>query len=102
MLEERTASVNPEITCSDGDDVASVHALDGFRLEVQFVDGTRGVVDLSALIGREDAGVFSALKDESLFRQAEVVYGAVTWPNGLDLAPDAMYEALRATGEWKI
>jgi hypothetical protein len=78
--------------------VTSVTALDHFRLEVRFTDGLRGVVDLSVLINSPAAGVFAALQDEALFASVLVDQGAVAWPNGLDLAPDAMHRAIRATG----
>ena len=45
---------------------------------------------------------FEPLTDESLFRQVRVDLGAVTWPTAADLAPDAMYDAIRASGEWII
>ena len=61
---------------------------------VVFVDGTRGVTDLSALIHSEDAGVFASLRDPALFSRARVVYGAVTWPGEIDLAPDALYRQM--------
>lgn len=75
--------------------VAAVEALSGFRLHVRFVDGTEGVVDLTALIHSPDAGVFAALADPSLFAQARIEYGAVTWPGEIDLAPDAMYAEIK-------
>ena len=75
--------------------VAAVQALPGYRLRVRFNDGTEGEVDLSSLIFAADAGVFAALRDEALFRRVHVVLGAVTWPGNLDLAPDAMYQAIR-------
>jgi hypothetical protein len=31
-----------------------------------------------------------------------VVLGAVTWPGEIDIAPDAMYQALRRDGEWVV
>lgn len=40
-------------------------------------------------------GVFERPKDPEFFAQARVVQGAVTWPGELDLAPDAMYDALK-------
>ena len=43
---------------------------------------------------------FEPLLDESLFRQVRIDLGAITWPTGADLAPDAMYDAIRASGEW--
>ncbi|TXG87789.1 MAG: DUF2442 domain-containing protein [Thermomicrobiales bacterium] len=75
--------------------VAAVEALPGFRLQVRFVDGTEGTVDLTAMIQSPDAGVFAALIDPSLFAQAHVEYGAVTWPGEIDLAPDAMYAEIK-------
>ena len=43
---------------------------------------------------------FESLLDESLFSQVRVDLGAVAWSTGADLAPDAMYDAIRASGEW--
>ena len=36
------------------------------------------------------------------FRQAQAAEGVVRWPNGADLAPDAMYDAIRAAGRWVV
>ena len=80
--------------------VTDVQALPGYRLKVRFRDGTEGVVDLSRLVTGEQAGVFTALRDADLFAQVHVECGAVTWPGGLDLAPDAMHGAIRQRGEW--
>jgi hypothetical protein len=45
-------------------------------------------------------GVFEILRDPVLFAQAGIDHGAVTWPGELDLAPDAMYDEIRARGSW--
>jgi hypothetical protein len=45
-----------------------------------------------------DGAIFEALRDPAVFAQARVVLGAVQWPNGADLAPDAMYDAIQKTG----
>lgn len=80
--------------------VTEVQALPGYRLKVRFRDGTIGTADLTRLITGEQAGVFVTLRDPKLFAQVRVECGAVTWPGGPDLAPDAMHEAIRAKGEW--
>lgn len=46
--------------------------------------------------------VFEALRDAAIFAQAQVVLGAIQWPNGADLAPDAMYDAIRERGVWVL
>jgi hypothetical protein len=82
--------------------VTAVEALPGFRLRVAFADGLSGVVNVYNLIHAPNAGVFAALADPSQFAQVSLEYGAVTWPGGLDLAPDAMHDALGTRGEWSL
>jgi hypothetical protein len=73
--------------------VISVKALPGYRLDVEFADGTRGVVDCS---GDLWGPLFDALRDPARFAEVGVdEFGAVCWPNGADLAPDAMYDEIR-------
>jgi Protein of unknown function (DUF2442) len=38
-----------------------------------------------------DRGVFSRLKDSTLFGQAHVAHGTVCWPGGLDIAPETLF-----------
>ena len=82
--------------------VSKIRVERGYRLSVTFVDGTSGTVDMSRLIGSDGAGVFAALRDRKLFAKAHIEYGAVTWPGGVDLAPDAMYDSIRTTGRWDL
>ena len=73
--------------------ITQVKALDGYRLEISFDDGVHGVVSLS---DRLFGPVFEPLKDPVFFAQARVdEFGVVAWPNGADLAPDALYERLK-------
>ena len=80
--------------------VARLIVLEGFKLHVVFVDGLEGKADMSALIHSLDAGVFAALADASIFAQARIEHGAVTWPGDIDIAPDAMHRAIKAGGCW--
>ena len=80
----------------DGIEVKAVAPL---ALRVQFADGTEGKVQFEA---SHLTGVFAALKDPIVFQQAHVDGGAVTWPGDLDLAPDAMYQAIKSQGEWVL
>ena len=66
-----------------------VSALPGHRLQVHFDDGVSGTISLAEdLFGP----VFEPLKDEALFAQVRLdEFGAPVWPNGADIAPDAIY-----------
>ena len=54
-------------------------------------------MQLSAFLGspRVNGTRFEALRDPAMFAQASIVLGVVSWPNGADLAPDTMYDAIR-------
>ena len=60
-------------------------------LLVTFNDGEHQCVNLLPLL---DGPVFEALRDPAYFARVVVdpVLGTVVWPNGADLAPEALYE----------
>ena len=101
-IADHTPALTPPIVCNHPDDVAEVRAGRNYRLSVKFFDGTAGTVEMSALVHSPGAGVFAALANPARFAQARIELGAVTWPCGPDLAPDAMYAALRQHGVWKL
>ena len=82
--------------------VVEVRALPKYRLHVRFVDGLEGEVDTSAMLFGEKAGVFLPLRDERRFAEVFLDDGVVAWPGELDLAPDAMYNEIKAHGTWTI
>jgi Protein of unknown function (DUF2442) len=70
--------------------VTRVIPLPKYRLWIEFDDGVSGTIDLAEELTGE---VFEPLRDEAIFRQVAVdEYGAVCWPDGPDLAPDAIYD----------
>lgn len=73
--------------------VTSATYIDGYRIELVFTDGNRGIVDLESLLWGE---VFTPLHDKTAFRAFHVDYelGTIAWPNGADVAPDTLYRML--------
>jgi len=78
-------------------DVVEVKVDAPLSLYVRFADDTAGTVRFEPTYF---TGVFQALKDQDLFKQVYIDAGAVAWPGDLDLAPDAMYSAIKRQGEW--
>lgn len=73
--------------------------LPNYQIEVEFADGTAGVADLAPRLSQGPLGDgYDPLCDQKLFSQAYLEHGALTWPGGIDLAPDAMYERIRTSG----
>jgi hypothetical protein len=69
------------------------------RIDVSFADGTSGVADLAPRLSQGRLGDgFDPLCDEMFFLKVHLEHGALTWPGGIDLAPEAMYQRIRASG----
>lgn len=79
--------------------VVAVTTNGGLTLHVEFADGIQGEV---RFLPSHLTGVFESLKNPGFFAQARIEHGAVTWPGELDLAPDAMYDALKQRGIWVL
>ncbi len=77
-------------------DVIEVNPVGNRTLHVKFSDGLTGKIYLSPAYC---TGVFAPLLDDHLIAQATVRHGVVTWPNGLDLAPDTMYQEIQQSPE---
>jgi hypothetical protein len=78
--------------------VTSVTALPRSRFRVRFIDGTEGDVDMGPFLAQRRLGVFEPLRRRGQFVRIRVDDGVMTWPCGADLAPDALYEGVRASG----
>jgi hypothetical protein len=77
-------------------DVTGAHHVDGYRIELRFLDGSSGVVDLEAYA--EQDNVFQAFRNEDYFRRFRIEFGTLVWGEGeLDIAPETLYE--KATGK---
>ncbi len=100
----RTPQIAPVIQPKAPWRVASVNALRGLRLQITFVDGTVGEVDLKGFLSdrKVEGTPFEPLRNWEEFARVHVEMGAVQWPNGADLAPDAMYDAIRQHGRWVL
>jgi hypothetical protein len=82
-------------------DVVEVVPAENRTLVVKFADGLSGTIRLDPAYC---TGVFGALLDDKLLEQAYVRNGGVTWSNGLDLAPETMYEEISQspTGYYEV
>jgi hypothetical protein len=75
-------------------DITDVEVVGTYRLRLSFADGTVGAVDFGE---REWRGVFEPLKEPGYFARVEVdpEAGTITWPGGLDMAPEPLYDEAR-------
>ncbi len=75
-------------------DITAVEVVADLRLRLTFDDGTVGEVDFT---DRDWHGVLEPLRDPAYFSRVVVdsEVGTIAWPNGVDLAPEPLYEEAR-------
>jgi len=78
--------------------VIRLEKLGCFRLRIRFRDGSEGVHDFAALV-RERGPMIEPLRDEAYFARAFLEFGAPTWPNGFDIAPEWLRREMEKAGE---
>jgi hypothetical protein len=69
-----------------------IQALSDYRIRVAYPDGTEGIIDLSADVGR---GVFAPLADEAFFQTVHIGrFGQISWSEDIEICPDAAYQEI--------
>jgi hypothetical protein len=71
-------------------DVVRVAPRHDFTLELEYANGELRLFDMAPWLSVRP---WLPLRAWSLFRQARVHYGTVTWPGDLDMAPETLYDA---------
>ncbi len=82
-------------------DIIGIRRLGGFKLELEFSDGTIGARDFGFLLQRTGQ-MIAPLKDPEFFGRVFLEDGALTWPNGYDWDPIALYDEMRAAGLLRV
>lgn len=65
-----------------------------YKLCLTFNDQKEGIVDLSDTIRHDHRRIFQELQDQEKFKKFRVEADTVVWENGLDLAPEYLYQKL--------
>jgi Protein of unknown function (DUF2442) len=65
-----------------------------YWIHLVFSDSSEATVNFLQWL---DGPVFEPLKDPSYFRRFFIDGGTVVWPNGADIAPETLYDAVQAT-----
>lgn len=68
-------------------DVIRVTAQEDFKLRLEYANGEIRVFDMRPLLHMKP---WIRIADPPRFRLAEVAYGTVVWPGGIDIAPETL------------
>jgi hypothetical protein len=78
--------------------VTHLERIGAFRLRVRFSDASEGEHDFSTMVN-DPGTMLEPLRDESYFARVFLEFGAPTWPNGFDIAPEWLRREMAAAGE---
>ena len=66
--------------------------IEAYKIWLKFNDDTEGIIDLEPTIINDHRTIFKTLQDEREFKRFKVDADTIVWDNGLDLAPEYLYE----------
>jgi hypothetical protein len=69
-------------------DVKYVKPLPDYKIYVEIEDGRKGIFNMKPYL--EKSVFFNELEDIYYFNQVSILFGAVTWPNEQDIAPETL------------
>jgi hypothetical protein len=68
---------------------------DGYRIFIEFNNGTTGVIDLKEIIENDRREIIRELLNMEIFATVKVNLNTLCWDNGVDFAPDYLYEQIK-------
>ena len=69
--------------------VVNVVPRDNYQIYVEFDNDECGILNMEPYL---DFGIFSKIKDQSLFAKVRVSFDTIEWENGIDLDPQFVYD----------
>jgi len=70
--------------------------IDSFKVWIKFNDNIEGIIDLESTIKNDHREIFKQLCDRHNFKRFKVKDDTLVWENGLDLAPEYLYDLTTA------
>lgn len=75
-------------------EISKAKQVGDYQIELVFNNKKKGVVDLKNMLFKDHRKIFQELKDPNKFKKFKIEFDTLSWENGLDLAPEFLYDLL--------
>ena len=77
-------------------EISKAKQVGAYQIELVFNNKKKGVVDLKDMLFNDHRKIFQELKDLNKFKKFKIEFDTLSWENGLDLAPEFLYDLLKS------
>ena len=74
--------------------VVKAELKDNYKVLVEFNDGLSGVIDFKEKLNKDHRQIVRDLLDLNKFNTVKVAMDTLCWDNGMDFAPEYLYEKI--------
>jgi len=75
--------------------VTAAYYIEQYKIHVTFNNHESGIIDLQEAMTQDRRQIFNQLVDIDQFKRFSIKADTIVWENGLDLAPEFLYEKLK-------
>jgi len=75
--------------------VVKIELKDDYKVFVEFNDGMSGIIDFQEKLHNDNRQIIRDLLDINKFKTAKLDLDTLCWDNGVDFAPEYLYEIIR-------
>jgi uncharacterized protein YkvS len=76
--------------------VVKAELLDEYTVFIEFNDGLSGIIDFKEKIMNDHRQIIRDLLNVSLFKTVKLERDTLCWDNGVDFAPEYLYEQVKS------
>ena len=75
--------------------VVSAEITHEYQVQLKFNDGFEGVLDFKQILTKDSRDKVKELLNLEIFNRLKIELDTVCWENGVDFAPDYLYEKIK-------
>jgi hypothetical protein len=75
--------------------VVKAELMEGYKVFIEFNDGASGIIDFKEKLENDHRQIIKDLSDINMFKTVRVHMDTLCWDNGVDFAPEYLYEKIK-------